>query len=279
MVVRGSSLSQNPTSLRTRHRITDCGGMGDEFGIDSLRKNIDGRARGRKIPLHIPIVIMSISFRRMITVAMATLAIASAGAQEAKMKVATVDMALLFKEFYQTNIAQQEINVERARISKDNNEKLTTIRQIESDIRVLKQQSEDPTLSDQKKAQVYKEYQTKYQEGIQLDKERREFLGRKDKALNEKMVQRMRGILDEIRKLVEERAKAENYDFVFDKSGMSTSQVPFLLYSKDATDITPSLLKDLNKNAPADLAPAEGTPTPDEALKPKDAAPDASGGQ
>ncbi|MFY7818989.1 MAG: OmpH family outer membrane protein [Akkermansiaceae bacterium] len=222
---------------------------------------------------------MSISLRRMITVAAAAFAIANAAAQEAKLKVATVDMSQLFKEFYQTNIAQQEINVERARIQKDNNEKLTTIRQIETDIRTLKQQSEDPSLSDKKKADVYKEYQAKYQEGIQLDKERREFLGRKDKALNEKMVQRMRGILDEIRKLVEERAKAENYDFVFDKSGMSTSQVPILLYSKDATDITPSLLKELNKNAPVDAKPVEGAPTPDEALKPKDGASDATGGQ
>lgn len=226
-----------------------------------------------------PINIMSISLRRMITVAAAAFAIANAAAQEAKLKVATVDMSQLFKEFYQTNIAQQEINVERARIQKDNNEKLTTIRQIETDIRTLKQQSEDPSLSDKKKADVYKEYQAKYQEGIQLDKERREFLGRKDKALNEKMVQRMRGILDEIRKLVEERAKAENYDFVFDKSGMSTSQVPILLYSKDATDITPSLLKELNKNAPVDAKPVEGAPTPDEALKPKDGASDATGGQ
>jgi outer membrane protein len=208
--------------------------------------------------------------RRTIAVAMAALFIGNVSAQEAKMKIATVDMAQLFKEFYKTAIAQQEINVERARIQKDNNEKLTTMRQIESDIRVLKQQSEDPSLSDKKKAEVYKEYQSKYQEGIMLDKERREFLGRKDKALNEKMVERMRGILNEIRKLVEERAKSENYDFVFDKSGMSTSQVPFLLFSKDATDITPSLLKDLNKDAPAESAPTpEQAPAPEEALKPK----------
>jgi len=211
---------------------------------------------------------MILSFRRMIAVAMAALYVGTASAQEAKLKIATVDMALLFKEFYQTNIAQQEINVERARIQKDNNEKLTAIRQIESDIRLLKQQSEDPSLSDQKKAQVYKDYQAKYQEGIQLDKERREYLGRKDKALNEKMVQRMRGILDEIRKLVEERAKSEDFDFVFDKSGMSTSQVPFLLYSKDATEITQSILKDLNKNAPADYSPAQIAPAPQDAVKP-----------
>ena len=200
--------------------------------------------------------------RRFIAVASAALFVGSVAAQDAKLKIATVDMQQLFKEYYKTNEAQQQINVERARIQKDNNEKLTAIRQIETDMGALKTQTEDPSLSDQKKAQAYKDNQAKYQEGIQLDKERREYLSRKNQALNEKMVQRMRGILEEIRKLVEERAKSENFDYVFDKSGMSTSQVPFLLYTKDATDITATLLKDLNKDAPADAVPAP-TPAPE----------------
>ena len=111
------------------------------------------------------------------------------------------------------------------------------------------------------------------QEGIALDRERREFLQRRNQALNEKMVQRMKGILEEIRKLVEEQAKVDNYDYVFDKSGLSTSQVPFLLYTKDATDITAGLLKDLNKDAPAESLPSEGDekpeiPQPDAARRP-----------
>jgi hypothetical protein len=44
---------------------------------------------------------------------------------------------------------------------------------------------------------------------------------------------------------------------------MSTSQVPFLLYTKDATDITAGLLKNLNKDAPAGSLPAEGDPKPE----------------
>jgi hypothetical protein len=44
---------------------------------------------------------------------------------------------------------------------------------------------------------------------------------------------------------------------------MSTSQVPFLLYTKDATDITAALLKDLNKDAPAESAPAPEAPAPE----------------
>lgn len=213
---------------------------------------------------------MIVMTRRLIAVAVAAMLIGNASAQEAKLKIATVDMMLLYNEYFKTNLARQELNVDKARIQKENNEKLTAIRQLESDIRLLKQQSEDPSLSDQKKAQVYQQYNTKFQEGIQLDKDRREYVGRKHQALQENTATRMRGILDEIRNLVEVRAKAENYDYVFDKSGMSTSQVPFLVYAKDATEITPLLLKELNKDAPAESlvpekAPSDGelAPTPD----------------
>jgi Skp family chaperone for outer membrane proteins len=127
----------------------------------------------------------------------------------------------------------------------------------------MRKQLDDPSISDSKKQEVYRDWQMKQNEGIALDRERREFLQRRNQALNEKMVQRMKGILEEIRKLVEEQAKNEDYDYVFDKSGLSTSQVPFLLYTKDATDITAVLLEDLNKDAPVDPdgdepAPVEG---------------------
>jgi len=60
----------------------------------------------------------------------------------------------------------------------------------------------------------------------------------------------MQGILEEIRKLIVEHAKAEDFDYVLDKSGLSANQVPFLLYTKDATDVTVALLSKLNANAP-----------------------------
>ena len=53
------------------------------------------------------------------------------------------------------------------------------------------------------------------------------------------MVQRMEGILEEFRKLVEEQAKTDNYDYVLGESRLSTSQAPFLLYTKDATPLFP----------------------------------------
>lgn len=204
--------------------------------------------------------------RRVLSVALAASFVTLASAQEAKLKIATVDMQELFKQYYRTNEAQKDINVERARIQKDNNERLGRIRELENSLGSLRKQLEDPAINDSKKQTLYKDWQGQQQEGIALDRERREFLQRRNQALNEKMVQRMKGILEEIRKLVEEQAKADNYDYVFDKSGMSTSQVPFLLYTKDATDITAVLLKDLNKDAPPEsLVPAGEVPESPEA--------------
>jgi outer membrane protein len=201
--------------------------------------------------------------RRIFTVAFAASLATMAAAQDGKLNIATVDMQELFKQYYRTNEAQKQINVERARIQKDNNERLAKIRELEENLAKLRKQLEDPALNDSKKQTLYKDFQAQNQEGIALDRERREFLQRRNQALNEKMVQRMKGILEEIRKLVEEKAKTDNYDYVFDKSGLSTSQVPFLLYTKDATDITAGLLKNLNKDAPAESLPSADDPKPE----------------
>ena len=201
--------------------------------------------------------------RRFLSVALAASLATMAFAQDAKLNIATVDMQELFKQYYRTNEAQKQINIERARINKDNNERLARIRELEGTLAALRKQLEDTSLADSKKQTLFKDWQTQQQEGIALDRERREFLQRRNQALNEKMVQRMKGILEEIRKIVEEKAKKDNFDYVFDKSGLSTSQVPFLLYTKDATDITAGILKDLNKDAPAESLPTPGEPTPE----------------
>ena len=210
-------------------------------------------------PTGYPHLFMTI-IRRFTALILAVGLVGTAAAQDGKLKIATIDMQQLFKEYHRTNEAQKQINVERARIQKENNERLARIRELDTELQNMRKQLDDPSISDSKKQTVYRDWQMKQNEGIALDRERREFLQRRNQALNEKMVQRMKGILEEIRKLGEEQAKAEDYDYVFDKSGLSTSQVPFLLYTKDATDITAVLLKTLNKDAPPESEVTEEAP-------------------
>lgn len=188
--------------------------------------------------------------RKLLVLFLSALMVGASAAQQAGPKVATVDMQELFRQYYRTNEAQNQINVERARIQKGNNERLERIRELDTALETLRKQLEDPAINDTRKQALYKDFQTQQQDAIALDRERREWLQRRNLALNDTMMDRMKGILAEIRKMVEEQAKTDDYDYVFDKSGLGSTQVPILLFSKDASDITASLLKDLNKDAP-----------------------------
>ena len=179
----------------------------------------------------------------------ALMSFAQVGAQE--IKVATVDMKRLLKDYYRTEEAQQELNEKQALLTKANNEKQKQIQELEEEINTLRKQFEDPSLNEAKKKEIYEQLQLKQQEGIAMSRSLKEYLDRKRRQVQEEMQRQMRGILEEITKLLEEKAKAEDYDFVYDKSGNSTTQVPVLLYSKDTYDITEGLLKELNKDAPA----------------------------
>lgn len=170
----------------------------------------------------------------------------------AQLKIATIDMNALFKEYHKTETAQKEINIERARVQKENEERLEKIRELQTIVNDLRSKIEDPTLNDQKKAELAKEFEENRQQGVALDRERREFLQRRNAALMEKTRQDMKVLLDEINEIVEVTSKADNYDYVFNKTVTGANSVPFLLYSKDAVDITEQLAAKLAETAPSE---------------------------
>ncbi|MEP4078964.1 OmpH family outer membrane protein [Haloferula sp.] len=110
------------------------------------------------------------------------------------LKVATIDMQELFKEYHRTNAAQKQINVERAKVQKENNERLARIRELDAELQNMRKQLDDPSISSSRKQTVYREWQMKQNEGVALNRERSEFMQRRNRAMNEQMVQRMKGI-------------------------------------------------------------------------------------
>ncbi len=173
-------------------------------------------------------------------------------------KIGTVDMRALFERYHGTEEARKQHSLEQARVSRDNNERLARNRELEAELGRVRSQIDDPAVNESRKQQLFKDWQMRQQEALALNREREEFLQRRTRAMNEKMMQRMREILEEIRKMVEEQGREDDYDFVFDRTGLSTSQVPLLLYSKDAVDLTGKLLDRMNRARPSDGGEANG---------------------
>ncbi len=174
-----------------------------------------------------------------------------ASVAHAELKIATVDMNKLFEGYYKTEETQKEINVERARVQKENEERLEKIRTLQDKIQDIRKKIDDPSLGEAKKMELVKSFEETKQEGIALDRERREFLERRNAALMEKTRDDMKIILDELNEVILAASKADAYDYVFNKTAVGGNQVPFLLYSKDAVDITEQLSAKLAESAPA----------------------------
>jgi len=186
-------------------------------------------------------------FLKTLKIAAAFVALQSVAAAQS-IKIATVDMERLFNEFHRTNEVQKEINIERARIQKDNNVRLSDIRSIDDEMQSIRKQLESD-IGAKKKQDLNSKAKELQQDGIHKERERTEFLERRQKALNQKMRKQMRAILVEIQQSVSEKAKADNYDYVFDKSATTSTQLPFVLHAKEMTDLTEELLNEINAAA------------------------------
>lgn len=172
--------------------------------------------------------------------------------QAPKLKVATVDIQKLFKEYYRTNEEQQKFNTIANRIQKEGTERLAVIQKLEEELRVTQKKIEDPTLSDEAKFKESRNVQLKLDELKAMIHEHKQFMDRRLRTLKLKEATSKASILKEIHKHVRDYSKIKGFDFVVDKSGISSNQVSILLYTKDASDITAAILRELNKETAKD---------------------------
>ena len=167
------------------------------------------------------------------------------------LKIAMIDMKKVLTQFHETVAADAEEKVERADIQKDNVERIAAIKSMEEEMRTLRGQFQDTTISPEKKKAIAQAFGEREQTLVALKREREEFIQRKSRGLNQKMVGKLQRIREVVGKQVQDHAAAINVDYVFDSSGLTSAQVPFVLYVRNKVDITEDVLKLLNKDAPA----------------------------
>ncbi|MFP6884917.1 MAG: OmpH family outer membrane protein [Roseibacillus sp.] len=172
-------------------------------------------------------------------------------AEEEKLRTAVVNIQKLFRNYHKVDKAEEEINMERARIQKEHNDVAGRLRSMDQSLRELEISLQSTNLSGRNRSSLEREKGVRFHERERINHERRSDLQARHTELNRKMVARMDALLKEIHDLVAVQAEGLGFDLVFDIDGTSTSQVPMLLFAKDAMDITPMMLKELNKNAPS----------------------------
>ncbi|MCC8148144.1 OmpH family outer membrane protein [Akkermansia sp.] len=175
----------------------------------------------------------------------------------AELKVATVDVQKLFTDYYKTHEAQAEVDKAAQTVQETNNTRAETIKKMEADFNDMVKKLQDPMLNEKDKKDLEQKAQIKRQEVIALEQERRGFVERQLKSLQEQMKVRSTKIMGEITKITEGIATKGNYDLVLDKSAQALRSNQVFVYTKPSMDITPTVMKELNKDAPKDFDPTK----------------------
>jgi len=186
-----------------------------------------------------------------VTLVLGAMALGSAAAQD--LKIGVVDMRQVIESYYKTKQARIDLNERQTEIQRDLDLRRAKLRDLAKQLEELKKDFQSAEMKPEFRRIKQEEYEQKFQDARALEKDIEVVTNQKRRQLQAELERMFRGIRDEVQKIVQDRAKADSYDLVFDKSGVGLGGTPLMLYSKDATDFTEAVLVELNKDAPAEL--------------------------
>ena len=192
-----------------------------------------------------------------ILVAFGVVAVSAATAC-AEQKVALVNLQKVFDGYYKTKQADSQLKEAAGNFDKIRKERLEEYQKVNEEFKKLVEGSNDPAISTDERDKRRKDAEKKGVEIKQLEDSIRQFDQTSRESLGSQQKRLRENVLNEIRELVNEKAKAGGYSMVIDSAANSAVMAPVFLFTNGENDLSEQLLTQLNQNAPAD------------AFKPKD---------
>ena len=191
------------------------------------------------------------NFCLMIVIAVSLL-VGGAASVQAQSKIASVDMKKLFNSYYKTKLAEDLLDKDKADARKNLKDMADGIDKAEADYKQMLDQANDPAISSDARDKLKQSASTKADEissnKMAFDKFQRQV----EASLADKSQRMSANLIAEIQKVVADKAKLGGYTIVVNSTGNES-----VLYVSPDTDITASVLTQLNAGAPVDVsAPA-----------------------
>jgi len=189
--------------------------------------------------------------KKIIVSALFSISLMAASLQAADLKIATIDIQQVFKNYYKTQEAEQQLQASTANYKSQYDSMTADYRKLYDQANALQNDlNSDSTSSDQAK----KDKQGKLRDLVgdiqKKEQEIKSFQEQTARFVNDQSQRTRKGIVDEITQAVSTYSKGK-YTVVLDKSGVTLNGTPTLLYSEGLTDITDEVTKQLNASKPA----------------------------
>jgi outer membrane protein len=177
------------------------------------------------------------------------------------MKIGIVDLRKAWDNYWKKNQADAAL---RARGNELEEERKTILKQFDkakTDYKKALDDANDQAVSVEEREKRKKAAEAKLAEMNEIDASYTAFQ-RQAKTQIDEQNRRMRDkVLEEIRAVVNAKAKAASYSLVIDVSADSVINTPVVLFNNGDNDITDAVIKQLNANAPAgSLKPVDPKP-------------------
>ncbi len=193
---------------------------------------------------------------RLLIVAALMAAALSASAQS---KIASVDMKKIFNGYLKTKTAQSIMDKKKTELIKELKDMAEGLDQARKDYKQLLDQSNDQAISaderDKRKASATEKARDVNSRQVAFEQYQRQA----ETRLADESQRMVTGLVGEIQKAIADKARLGSYTLVVDTASASATGTPAVLYADPATDITPSVLAQLNAGLTVDaIKPAGG---------------------
>jgi outer membrane protein len=166
----------------------------------------------------------------------------------AQTRIATVDIKKIFETYSKARETDEKIHEQRTKVMKELDDRVETYKNAVKEVQKLDEDIKRPELSAIVRAGKERDRADKVARLNVMQKEGNALRETKEKELHDMAMATRNAVLDDISRVVAERAKTEPYDLVLDRSAAGTSGFPVILYARDSSDITTDVLTALNKS-------------------------------
>lgn len=170
-------------------------------------------------------------------------------AAQAQSRTAVIDLRKVFDNYYKTKLADANLKDEAAELEKQRKEMLEELRKGEEEWKKLMDNANDQAISAAERDKNKQNAEKRLLELRQQEETLKQFERSARAKLGEKHRRKRDVILEEIRALINTRAKAQGFSLVVDTAAESINSTPVVLYSSGENDLTDAILKELNSSA------------------------------
>ncbi len=186
--------------------------------------------------------------------------LAAFSVQAQTLKIATVDMARVFTNFYKTKFAQADLDDKKNQFFKEEGDMQQSFNKAKADYTTLVAAANDQSLSQEERD---KKKQAAMAQLADLQKQQAT-IEQYERANSENIASQIKRVHDkllvEIRDVINAKAKAGGYNLVIDSTAETVNVTPIVLYDNGTPDLSDDVIKQLNIGAPIDLNKPDSAP-------------------